>query len=412
MDDETPKIPPILNLAWTRFAHFDAASKDRNREQLRLRRWIAILGVLASLFAILTEIYSKDQAGPESAMVSLVLKTVLIITPLASSALAAFSYKFFGSGDGQIMRAGAEEILKEIFMYRTILQKAPDRRIWLEKRLEEIQHNVYRALGGAMVLRPYDGPIPPHDDQRNPADDAGFDDLNSDQYFKFRVEHQLGWHLNQVNKIQAERVWLQVLILLAGVAAAFMAAWGGSLSIWVALAASISMALIGWQELRGLEDTLKIYSKVVLELMAIYDHWNNLEPHERTSNEYYNMVRATEHLLWNQNIDYIKSVQEVMARFGREDNGQIAEDARISAAQEEAGQGILGSLAADASSDVVQAELAAMQQTMRETLQNISLLRSSLQQIAAEYSGVDGNTPVATLNALIARLPTTGEVKG
>ena len=51
----------------------------------------------------------------------------------------------------------------------------------------------------------------------------------------------------------------------------FLAAMGGALSLWVAVTAAIASAYIGWSELRNLDDTLKNYSKVVLELMFLND---------------------------------------------------------------------------------------------------------------------------------------------
>jgi hypothetical protein len=49
METEKPQTAPILNIAWTRVANLDAISKKRSRGHYRIRRWIAILGVLATL---------------------------------------------------------------------------------------------------------------------------------------------------------------------------------------------------------------------------------------------------------------------------------------------------------------------------------------------------------------------------
>lgn len=443
--EEEKKRSPILELAWTRYAHFDAASLARTRAHFNLRKWVAILGVSATLFAILVQLYPADFP----ALAGLVLKTFLIAIPLASAGLATFANKFFGSGDWLVLRAGAEEILKEIFIYRTIMKNQPNRRAWLEKRLAEIQRSIYRGLGGEMILKPYNGPIPPYDDPADPYDDNGFGDLTGDEYFTFRVESQLAWHMNKVNKSQKERVRLQVLIILAGVAGAFLAAWGPPLSLWVALTASTATALIGWQELRNLDSTLKNYSKVVVELMVIYDHWHNLEPEERTEAEFIRMVRSTEDLLWSQNVEYIKSMQEVLSSTSLEEsklfdnllNKAIESDkqfkqqmresivdsttASMTEAREslsETFQETLGSLAEEASSDLVQKELAAMQAAAAEAVEfavevtsdQTSRLTGKLNEIAKEFAGVEigKETPSAVLNSMIARFPPTPEVKG
>lgn len=442
---EEEKRTPILELAWTRYAHFDAASLARTRAHFNLRKWIAVLGVLATLFAILVQLYPPNFP----AVLGLVLRIFLIAIPLASAGLATFANKFFGSGDWLVLRAGAEEILKEIFIYRTIMKNQPDRRAWLEKRLAEIQRSIYRGLGGEMILKPYTGNIPPYDDPNDPYDDSGFNDLTGDEYFTYRVESQLAWHMNKVNKIQKERVRLQVLIILAGVAGAFLAAWGTPFSLWVALTASTATALIGWQELRNLDSTLKNYSKVVVELMVIYDHWHNLEPEERTESEFIRMVSSTEDLLWSQNVEYIKSMQEALSSADLEEaqliNGLLktAEESErklkqgmrdsivdfTSASMKESRESLdqtfketLGSLAEEASSDLVQKELAAMQSAATDAVafavdvvsDQSSRLTGKLDEIAREFAGVEigKETPSMVLNSIISRYPPTPEVKG
>jgi hypothetical protein len=259
MENETENRLPILELAWTRYAHFDAAAGGRNKSHMTFRKRIAILGVLATLFAILTQIYSTIPVFFGREILGFVLKVVFIATPIAASVLAAYTNWSFGKGDWLVMRAGAEEILKDIFVFRTILQNSPDRRAWLEKKLADIQRNVYRGLGGEMILKPYTGPIPPYDDPSDPYDDAGFGDLTGDQYFAFRVESQLGWHMKKVNQLQAERNRLQIYIYLFGGLGALLAAFGEQfgISLWVALTASIVAAMTGWQELRNLDSVIK-----------------------------------------------------------------------------------------------------------------------------------------------------------
>ena len=54
METQPQQVTPILEVAWIRFAQLDAASLKRSKSHLRMRRWIAALGILATLFAILT----------------------------------------------------------------------------------------------------------------------------------------------------------------------------------------------------------------------------------------------------------------------------------------------------------------------------------------------------------------------
>jgi hypothetical protein len=237
------------------------------------------------------------------------------------------------------------------------------------------------------------------------------------------------------------------LIILAGAAGAVLAALGGLLSLWVALTASLTAAFIGWQELRSLDSIIRNYSKVIMELNIIFDHWTNLEPEERTPLEFYKMVRSTEDILWSQNVEYIKSMQEALKDSSLEEEASLVNrvikqsvesDAQFKKSLEDAiveqttttmtdSQGMLtesyknalGTLAEEASSELVQAELAAMEQAVSEAAQELadrvsSGFKSSLQTIAEEFDGVEigKDTPMPVLNDLMARYPKTNDVKG
>ncbi len=433
---------PILEIAWTRYAQFDRASLRRKRPNFGLRRWILILGVLATLLAILTEVLADSLP----ALGSLALKIALIATPIIGSGLAAFTKQFFARGDHLILRAGAEEILKEIYTFRTILKDKPNRREWLEKRLADIQRQVYRGLGGEMVFEEAPTKIPPYYDPANPDSDPGFDDLNGDQYFRYRLRNQLQWHRDQLVPINRQRIVLQILIILTGVVSAFLAAMGGPFALWVALSASIAAALTTWQELHNQDFIVRNYSKVVVELGIIHDHWLSLEPEERSEGEFFSMVQATEDILWSQNVEYIQSMQEALTKLDLDEEAGLvlntvrqarAADAlrkrqihqAVTAATAEAVaeaeqaavqtyQTTLSTLAQEASSEIVRKELQAMAQAAGETLQGLtqraSRLRAALDQIAAKYANVQINrtTPREVVNEVLSQFPPTGEVKG
>jgi len=442
METETPRTAPILNIAWTRHAHLDSAASHRTLAFYTIRRWIILLGVLATLLAILTQLFFSDT----STLMGLVVKILLVTTPIVASILAAFTTKFYSNGAWLIMRAGSEEIKKEIFFYRTILQNKKNRRVYLEKRLGEIQRQLYRNLSGEFAFEEYGGPIPPHYNPEDPNSDEGFKDLTGEEYFRYRLEHQLAWHNRKVNQYKIRRRRMTIYILIAGGLGAVFAAWGGGLSLWVAFTASITSALIGWQELRNVEAIIKNYSKVVMELTLLYDHWQNLEPEERTRAEFYKMVRSCEEVLWAQNTEYIRSMQEVLKDVDLDEEAglinrvikesvesaertkQAMQENLLHFTQETLGeveqkvdetfQAVLGSLAEEASSEVVQQELEAMSKAVVETAENMmeraSAFTSSLAEIAEEFAHVDlgRDTTKEELNTILARYPKTNDVKG
>ncbi|MBK6791144.1 MAG: SLATT domain-containing protein [Anaerolineales bacterium] len=436
MENQTQEPTPILQIAWTRFAQMDAYSTKRTKNHLRFRRWLGALSIIATLLAIITTLFPSDNPS----LISVVFKFLLIMTPILSSGLAVYGSKFLSSGDWLVTRAGAEEILKEIYTYRTVLKNSRTRNIWLEQRLAEIQRSVFRGLNGELTIPPYQGYLPPHFKQDDPYSDAGFHDLAGDEYFQYRLESQLGWHVSKVNKFQRERVRLQVFIIISGVLGSILAV---VLPIWTALAASFTAVLLGWQELRNLDSVVRNYSKVVMELTLLYDHWKNLRPHEKTPSEFYKMVRSTEDILWSQNVEYIKAMQEALKEADLEEEASLVNrvikearesDRRLKKNMQDAVyevtsdalreteetltetfEAALATLAEEASSEIVQAELAAMKEAIQEFAENaFQSLSSSLKEIAEEYKDVDvsENTPRDVLNNLLSRYPKTSEVKG
>jgi len=450
METESPKTAPILEVAWTRHANLDAAADRRTASFYSIRKWITILGVLATFFAIITQLFFSDteQAAPFVGYetLGLIVKIFFIATPVLASIFAAFATKFYSNGSWLIYRAGSEEIKKEIYFYRTILQKDPTRRAYLEKRLAEIQRSLFRSLSGEFAFEGYSGPLPSNYNAQDPNSDPGFHDLTGDEYFKYRLEHQLAWHNNKVNQRKHERRLMTIYILSIGGLGAVLAALGGVLALWVAFTASIVAALIGWQELRNVDETIKNYSKVVMELTILYDHWVNLEPEERTDVEFYTMVKGCEEVLWAQNVEYVRSMQEALQESGLEKESslinrvikesadsaertqQMMRDEMVDFTKktlqeneqkvEETFKATLGSLAEEASSELVQKELAAMGEAVSEmaenAMQKVSSLSAHLAHIAREYANVDigRDTTKEELNAILSRYPKSVDVKG
>ena len=443
METETPKPTPILEIAWLRHADLDLAADKRTRGFYNIRRWIAGLGVAATLFAIFTE---RQLFSGISPTLQVGVDILFVAIPVVASIVAAFATKVFSNGDWLVYRAGAEEIKKEIYTYRTILPKDKTRRDYLEKRLGEIQRKIFRNVGGEFSFEGYKGPLPKNYKKNNPESDPGFHDLTGEEYVKYRLKHQLDWHNNKIIQRQRERLLMTILILCIGGLGALLAALGGPLAIWVALTASVTAALLGWQELRNVDQTIKNYSKVVMELTLLYNHWQNLEPEERTAAEIEKTVLGCERILWAQNREYIRSMQEALRESDLEKDAafinQIIRDSADSAerakekmheniiqthqgflaeteqAFDESAQSVLGSLAEEASSEIVRKELEAMGEAITETFEDAkeraASFVDSITQVKEEYSHVEisKDTTMEELNTILAKYPKTNDVKG
>jgi hypothetical protein len=158
------------------------------------------------------------------------------------------------------------------------------------------------------------------------------------------------------------------------------------------------------------------------------------------------MVRSCEEVLWAQNTEYIRSMQEALRDSSLEEEAslvnrvvresvesaertkQAMRDDLVQFTQEtlndmeqkveETFQSALGSLAEEASSELVQKELESMRNAVGEAAENLkeraSAITTSIAQIAREFSDVEvgRDTSKEELNAILARYPRTGEIKG
>src|SRR5262245_41869076 len=91
METETPKSAPILEIAWTRYANLDLAADRRTAGFYRIRKWIILLGVLATFFAIITQLYFRDfdlenmsaaSPFPGFATLGIIVKVLFVATPV------------------------------------------------------------------------------------------------------------------------------------------------------------------------------------------------------------------------------------------------------------------------------------------------------------------------------------------
>ncbi len=299
----------LLETAWRRYAILDENSSNIQNQYMRMRFNMAALGILAVLFAILVDNYS-DVVSP---IVAIIFRVLLILTPIVVSILAAFSNKFQQGQKYLSYRAAAEGILKEIYTYRVANKNKSNRDKILSDRLAAIQRDLFRGAGGELVLTEYTGDIPPYYNPEDETSDPGLNDLTGEEYLTYRLEHQLVWHNKRNLEMQRDRKRIQWAILIFGGVGAFLAAWGGNLAVWVAFTAAIASALVGWEELRGLDMRVGNYSQVILELNIIRDWWLTLRSSGPSDEDIANLALQTEKVLFDQNLEWVGAMRKALA---------------------------------------------------------------------------------------------------
>ena len=157
-----------LETAWQRYAQLEANASAVSRQYLRLRGSAIALAVVATLLAILTSVIDSS-ASP----LGEVLRACLILVPIVSAVILVFANKLQQRQYWQVLNTGAEEIKKEIYLYRTLLQGQPTRHQWLSERVTAIQRQVMETVGPNLTLSSYTGNIPPDDSPETQNGDPG-----------------------------------------------------------------------------------------------------------------------------------------------------------------------------------------------------------------------------------------------
>jgi tetratricopeptide (TPR) repeat protein len=293
----------VLHTAWQRYAELDRAADRTGDQHKRLSVWVILLGVLTIAIAVFTDAYAL--ALPFAGLVA--LRVALTLLPLAGVALLAFSSKFQFGERWQALRSGAEEIRREIYFYRTVLQGNKERDDWLGERLGAILRRVHEQVGGELVIKPFGGRIPPGHRAGDPESDSGFADLLANDYLRFRLHDQLHWHTRKLARFQQQRNRLQLGVYGFSVLASILAglAWlVAGLPAWVAVASAAASALTSWIELRRMDSIIQTYGKVCLELGIVRDRWLALNGERRTGDQFFKLVASTERVLWSQHNRY------------------------------------------------------------------------------------------------------------
>lgn len=299
----------VLYTAWQRYAELDRAADHTGDQHKRLSAAVIVLGVATVFMAIANNSF---MTLIPTLWVIVSLRTLLTLLPLAGAALLAFTSKFQFGERSQAMRSGAEEIRRAIYFYRTALQGNKDRDTWLSDRLASIQRKVYEQVGGDLVIEPYEGPIPASYRKLDPASDPGFNDLLANDYLRYRLQNQLDWHTQKLERFQAQRNGFQVAVYAFSVLGSILAglAWlYATLPAWVAVASSIAAALTAWMELRRMESVVQVNSRVCLELGILRDRWLSLSGQRRTGDQFFKLVSSTEQVLWSHHNKYISNAE-------------------------------------------------------------------------------------------------------
>lgn len=285
----------VLESAWQRYAEFNLNANLANRHYKATRQLALSLAMLAVILAV----FSSDIAIYVPALLSSFFSVLLMVVLIINFVLLALSIRSQSEASAVELRAAAEEIKKEIYLYRTVMQWHDERDQWLSERLTDIQRHVADTLGSELSLKPYTAQLPPVESSDGSDADPGFTRLLPDDYIHFRLEVQLEKYNTLLIEPQRTRNFLQIGLLLTGGLSLLLAASGGTFNAWVAVAVFATAAMISWLEPRQLDASINALNQLIVGLNIIRDRWRSLNADEKTTQEFFRLVIATEKVIWS-----------------------------------------------------------------------------------------------------------------
>ena len=313
------KNEPLLTDAWQRFADYDLNSKQQQKSFSRLQYWILLLGGTASFLALLHTQLVKVSSLPLCTLFELILRWTVIMAPISISILMTVSNVFSPGNKWIFLRRAAEEIKSEIYRYRTlshiqfINSESISDKTWeekLRKKIDDIDSWVSETDVGKIVLKQYEGKLPPSMDKASQCDD-GFSLLNAEQYMEIRLGDQLNFYRDRSTKFSRKIKQCHWSIVIIGGIGTFLAAIG--VALWVSFTTTLVGIFTTYLEYRQLENNLMIYNQASHSLVEIKGWWSDLSDDMKDNSlNIMKLVETTERVLQSELSRWIHNMKSAL----------------------------------------------------------------------------------------------------
>lgn len=309
----------ILELAWKRFAFYDANALRQQRLFRRLKLWSLVLGFLGTLVALLDAQLLASEYITKGGRVDGLLRLLILLLAAAVTVLMT-AFNQFKSGIRWIwLRAHAEALKREIFRYRYLIgfrvepgqgRRSCERQ--LASGMKSISSRLTRTEANLSALRTYRGPLPPPGALA--SGDDGFSALTAPRYIRYRLDEQLGYYQRRIDRLDRRAQQLQWLVIITSGMGTVLAAMGAEL--WVALTTALVTAISAWLGYQQAGIQLVKYHQSATDLENIKAWWSALSFEEQGLNHNIeNLVDSTELVLQAEVMGWEQEMRDEMSRL-------------------------------------------------------------------------------------------------
>jgi hypothetical protein len=265
---------PVLKDAWRTFATYDALAKQARTTFERFQNSILLLGILATLVALLAATTGATA-----------LHWAAVGVPIVVSSVIALANRRAAGKHWVHLRAAAESAKAEIYRFRTRAGIYADAKLPADSRtarqralaeqLDRIELALMQTEASSGSLDPYTGPLPPEMYGAG-RDDDGLSTLDPGRYLHIRIADQLSYFTGRVRKLDRRRAALQVVAVFAGGSGAILAA--ASVETWIGLTTAISGAALSYLAYLQVDNTIITYNQAASQLRRLERDWTASGP--------------------------------------------------------------------------------------------------------------------------------------
>eukprot|EP00659_Diplonema_papillatum_P021652 gene21652-33321_t len=277
----------------------------------------------------------------------------IIFFPIILALLQAVNNKVHPAAKWVALRVAAEDVLKQIYMYRTrtleySIEKCKEhdpsspgyvkpkdglvycsRQELLSLRVNMNTDQLARSPVAGVALRAYSGSLPPKN-IKHANRDNGLDDLNPDEYIEIRLRTKRKELQALSAQFQFQSTLINCLIHFCsgfGTCLAAIAANGfGYLQAWIAFTTAMVNSLQRYTDFSNLSRLHEQYNKTDNNLSNVEIWFAKLGESKDSMQNYNQLVRRTEEFVHEEVATWARLLQSVAERVNEGEDGRDAEN--------------------------------------------------------------------------------------
>ena len=307
--------PNLLEKAWELFEIYDRTAIATQKRFLNFRIAILVVGVVSTVLVVIKSQYPLNNSDNQVVnILGMGLNGLVILAPITVSVLLAASVKLDRGMNWILLRASAEIIKKEIYLYRVGFYDPKDADRFLAKEIQVVGDRLMKTQvnrSGLVISASKSKKSQPVDRE------ALFSPLTVEQYLEYRLIDQLSWYRSKTVKLDSQWQFLQWSIYVWGGLGTFLAAINKE--IWVAITNAIATAIASFLDFKQLDSTLVCYNQAACNLENLLCWWHALTDEEMANpNNIKKLVENTEKVIQAATSSWVAEMSDALSGLYKE----------------------------------------------------------------------------------------------